>query len=228
MIIVGLASAGLVGALAANLVTTDQPGSAEPPADLARLEERMTQHEARFERFREEVLERLDAPPLPAPARAALEAVAVESELETPLADAVITEEAIEERVKKVIEEREKASREERAKRFAEAAAARESDYLDRLEKELGLTAYQRGELERIFERRRTAMNEFREKMFSSAGRLSPEERTAMRDEARKLREDTDAEIKELLTPEQYQTFQTQQPSRGGGPFRGGGGGRGR
>jgi hypothetical protein len=223
LVFAGLAAAGLVGALAAHLVSTEPETASQPPTVDSGLEDRVARLESSFERFREEVLTRLDAPPLPESAPTALRADPASAELAAPLAEASLSDDVIKEKVKAAIEERAKAQAEERTKRFAAMAAERETAMLDRLEGELGLNAHQRDELEKILANRRTAMMEFREKMMSGDGG----DRETMREEMRKIRDDSNAEIKALLTPEQYETFQSQQ-SRGGGPgggFRGGGGG---
>ena len=215
-------AAGLVGGGLANSLLQGDPVSAQksdaPDAALARLDDL----ESALERI-EERLHRLEvAPPMAdAPAATPVPARANEEETASAAVAVDVPDGLLEEKIRDVVAEREKADREERDRRRTEFETARQNELMDKLN-ELGLNSYQQEQLTAILAKRRESMSKFREAMFSREGGV---DRGALRDEMHTVREQTNTEIQELLTTDQYAAFQ-QMDSSGRGSGRGPGRGR--
>ncbi len=216
---VGLA-AGLLGGGAATYFLAADPApdlkANAPDAGAARLD----QVQAALERI-EERLHRLEvAPPMSnAPAGAAIAESAVKLADELAASPDGPSGEDLKEKILDVVQEREKSEREARSRMRSEFQEARQAELINRLN-ELGLNSYQEEQLSAILAKRRAAMEKFRQRMFSGEEGL---DRNAVREEMHTVRAETDREVEELLTTDQYAAFK-ELDSGGRGPGRGGGG----
>ena len=218
---IGLA-AGLLGGVAGTYIrasgSAPELSSSVPDAGAARLE----QIQEALERI-EQRLHRLEvAPPMsngPA-AGAIVESAALPAD---DFAAAASPDSPLDEDLKvkilDVVQEREQSEREARSRMRSEYQAARQTELMNRLD-ELGLNSYQEEQLSAILKKRREAMEKFRQRMFSGEEGI---DRAAVRDEMHTVRGETDREVEELLTTDQYAAFQ-EMDSGGRGPGRGGGG----
>jgi hypothetical protein len=235
--IVGLAAAGLVGALAAVLVLKDHAAPAEtsaaPAADgalVADLLEKVDRLDRRIE-----VLEKTAMKAAPPPA-------AIRPTDDVPdlaeNAPASITPETLDARVKEAMQKERTEQMEAMGQRFAARAAQWEKGMIGRVAEQAGLSSYQQEELAKLLEKRREAVGSYFRNMFApgrqdsgrqDSGRQSqdsgsPPDMTKMREEMEAAGKEAEEEIKALLTPEQYEVLQKEQRSAFGGW---GGGGRG-
>jgi hypothetical protein len=219
--LIGVA-AGLLGGGASVLLFAPGPAPdarpGAPDAELARLD----QVDAALARI-EERLHRLEvAPPMAAaPTAVAIPGTPMEEAATPAAAIADVPADQLEDKIRDVVAEREQAQREEWTKRRSESEAARQAELMEKLT-ELGLNSYQQEQLAAILEKRRESMNKFRQAMFS---RDEGVDRSALRDEMHTVRQETDTEIQELLTTDQYAAFQEMDSGgRGSGRGRGGSG----
>jgi hypothetical protein len=233
-LILGLAAAGVVGALAATLVTKDHAVSADaaPPPDRAdaRLAEAIEKIDALARRV--EVLEQtsLDR----AVAAAEPPALTPEQLSEAAGAAAPVTEDELKEKVKEMVTEARNQEWEQMGQRFAARAAEREAGMVKRLGETAGLTTYQQEELTKLLGARREAMGNFFRTMFTPGEQTEPVDMRKLREDLETVRAETDEQIKALLSPDQYDAFTKEESSmrgpgfmRGMGGFGGGGGGGG-
>jgi len=222
LIAVGMGAVGLVGALAGVYIGSDSPAIPEADSqDMSRVNARLDELQTEIARLREEMLRRDTAVAAPM-AEAPVEPSALEAAEAVPVA--AMRDEDLKAKVLEVVAEKDKAEREARRKRETERAAERETAMMDRLTEELRLTGYQQEELKKIWLARREAFSTLRERMMSGDGG-----REGIRDEFRKIREESDLKLKEILDAQQYETWSTLNTGRGGGfgGFGGRGGGRG-
>ena len=217
ILIVGFAVAGVFGALAGTLFRSERVEVASAPTDTARIDSRLQSVEAELARLRDgqTALMRTARESVDAPVAAAAPAAAAAESVPVP-----VEEGALKDAVREVVEEQAREAREQRAEREATMAAERESRMLERMQESLQLTPYQQDQMKDILGRRRAAMLALRDKIRSSDGPPSDE----VRQEFQKTREQFDAELAQVLSPAQYETFKASDGA--GGP--GGGGGRGR
>jgi periplasmic protein CpxP/Spy len=228
LILVGLV-AGLIGGIAGAVIMTpssDAVVNAGPPSDrMARLDDL----EAELSRLREQVRQWELAPPMAmAPGSATIPG---ETEATAPAASAAsglpIQEAELKEKILDVVAEREESEREARSRMRTEMEAQHTADTLKRLTEELQLDAYQAEQLAAILAARREAMGKFREKMFAGMQDANQVDRQALRDEMQKVRAESDQQVKDLLSPDQYTKYEEiSSQSRGPGRGRGGGFGR--
>jgi ATP/maltotriose-dependent transcriptional regulator MalT len=129
------------------------------------------------------------------------------------------------EAVKTAVAEEQRKRQEAMGERFAAMAKARESSLLDRLVEEHGVTPYQRGEMEKLLERRRQAIGEMFRTMFSGQEGGQPQDFMKIREKMGEIRQETDQEIQALLSAPQYEAFKAEDRMGGPGFMRGGGGG---
>ncbi len=224
--ILGFGLAGVLGAavavLAMNIGAEEidriEGGDARAIAQLEQLSARLERIENRME-----VMEK--APPMPA-GQAVAPAVVIPSAAEDiTVLDAGTLSPEIDERVRELVKENQANQMQQTGKRFAAMFKQREAGMLDRLTENNGLSAWQRTEMERLLERRGKVIGEVIRSMFGQEGDGSVDLAT-IRKKAEDVRKETDLEVKEILTPEQYEAFQADSANRRGGPW--GGGGRGR
>jgi hypothetical protein len=215
----GLAGGGAAVLLSGNEAAGDSAG-APPPSEAA---EEIAELSRRIAALEEEVRTLRAAPPMAeAPAAPIAEPETAE---ETAAASAAAPlPEAIQEQVAKEVRESRDKEREAMGRRFSEMAKQREAGALDRMVEKHGLTAYQREEMEKILERRRQAIGEFFRQMFAP-GEGEQADLGEVRKKMADVRDETEKEIQALLSPDQYEAWQTEQP-RGRGPGFGPGGGR--
>jgi hypothetical protein len=230
--IFGFALAGVLGAAVAMLASNFGSATPMPTTDTAsKSAAELEQALARVERLeaRVEILEK--APPMAngstlAPAAS----MSGSSEADaSPIASA--DAEAIDERVRELVKETQTNQMKQMGKAFEGMAKQREAGMLNRLAKENGLNDWQRTEMERLLERRRAAIGEFFRSMFGGEGGEGgqPVDMSQIRKKIEDVQRETDEEIKTVLTPDQYEAFQSDEANRRGGPFGGGrgpGGGR--
>jgi hypothetical protein len=222
----GFLGAGLVGALAAQILFPPPEPTVDRPGDPAHLASRVADLEKNVDLLAGQVRLLETRPPTVLEAAPAPGDDGVGPSEPGEAAPAVAGGE-LEEKILDVVERREEEERRARDERRAAMAAEWEAAMLTRLQEELSLDAYQKEELARILAERRERMTALRDRYFSGEGRGGPEQAGLFREEMQKVREETTAKIQELLTPEQFEAFQSQ--DRGGrGGFGGPGGGRGR
>ncbi len=177
--------------------------------EAARL--KITNLEQETARLRREIAGRSAAP---SPESEAVSAPGPAAPSPAAIADYLKTEEG-----KKLLEEGIAAAQ---ARRDAERRARGIQVGLSRFAEQAGLTDYQTEELTKIVGNYTRRMRDVWSKLRGSRD-LSPEERSRLRQEimaeTQKLRAEMDAEVKNLLTPEQYEAFR-RQPLRSRG-FRG-------
>jgi hypothetical protein len=129
----------------------------------------------------------------------------------------------LEEKVRELVAQTDRRRLETWGNRFAEMREQREKSMLDRFQDEQALSSYQREQLDRILARRRQAIGEFFRTMFSE-GADRPD-MDAIRRKVADVREETDDELKNVLTPTQYEAFtELESTTRRGPPWMGGGG----
>lgn len=223
-VIIGLAAAGALGGLvAAALVPAGGPGAASGDADLRRVSARLDEALDRLAGLESRLRVLEDAPPLAADLpveRPVAKAPPAASGAGEPPGPAVESEQ-FEERVKELVKESQAAQMETMGRRFATMAKQRETGILDRLSERTGLSPYQRDEMERLLERRRTAIGEFFRTMFSGEGAetVSPDQ---IRQKVADVQRETDEALGALLTPDQYEAFKAEDEMMRRGPFMGG------
>ena len=230
-IVLGLAAAGALGAFVSVVVTGDGSNGGAAPASSSdsELRARVDELVQEVSRLREDVKTLRLAPPMREIAPSAIPS----GDADVPMAmdaeaAAGAVPEAIRESVEAVVEEKQAEMQERMGRRFSAMREQREKATLDKLAEDHGLTAYQRTEMEAILAKRREVIGGFFRSMFS--GTEDEVDMAAARDKVRKVQQESDAQIKELLTAEQYDTYQPEQSQRGfmGPGMRGGpGGGRG-
>ncbi|MEN8151251.1 MAG: hypothetical protein ABFS86_15655 [Planctomycetota bacterium] len=226
LIAIGFIAAGVIGGVTSDLLRPDQPTA---PLDDGRdrIEAELSDLRTLVARQGEEIRALRDAALVAnEPARLA-GAPALEPDAETA---AAANEGEFEDKVAKVLEKKDQEEREARTQRMTAMMAEREKALLKRLQEELGLTDYQSEELGKIFGERRNAMMAIREKIFEGGRENVTQEQFAeMRENMQKSREESEEEIKNLLTADQYEAYQKQDTGGfGRGGFGPGGGGRGR
>jgi Spy/CpxP family protein refolding chaperone len=233
LIAVGFIAAGLVGGLAGGMLFAPEEAASSAPEEPSR----MAEWQRRVDDTLADIDDRLrlletapgyvaDEPEISSapPSPVATDGTSGGEGGETPLASA---DPELREKVLDIVEQKEKEDREARDARRAEMAEQFEAARLDRLAEQLGLNSYQKNELKRILAERRQKMLEMREKYFSGDGRPDPSQFALFREEMTKVREESGTQLQAVLTPEQYETFKEQdRGGRGGGPGRGGFGGR--
>ena len=205
-IVIGLACAGLVGALASGSLTDPAPPTTLGPADESKLARRVEVLESQIDRMKSELEVVRASSTRPAPVPDAHPSEAPKSR-EIPAPDAVVASMAdsrLRETVLSVLEERAQEQRAAKAKKMEEASAEREARMLDKMQEKLGLTPDQRTQLQDILARRREAISA-----------LPREER---RQKEREIRATYATEIQALIGEEAYETFQKRfSPARRGG-----------
>ena len=130
----------------------------------------------------------------------------------------------LQDKVLEAVEKNRAAEREEMGKRFSAMAAQRETSMIKRLEESAGLSAYQTEELTKLLGRRREAIGEFFRTMFGRRGGGEEVDFEAIQKKVADVRQETDEEIKALLTPEQYEKFTKEESTNRRGPWSMGGG----
>jgi len=219
--ILGFGLAGVLGAAVAVLaMTLGERETAPMERGDARDTALIEQLTARLERIehRMEVMEK--APPMSDGGVVAPAAVIPPSAEDTVLPAQPVTPEMVRELVKE-----DQANRmQQMGNRFAGMAKQREAGMLDRLTENNGLNAWQRTEMEKVLERRRTVIGEFFRSMFGQEGDGSVD-LASIRKKMEDVRKETDVEVQNILSPEQYKAFEADSANRRGGPW--GGGGRG-
>ena len=231
--ILGFGLAGVLGAAVAVLAMS--AGADEAPGakfDDSRISAQMEQLSARLDVLSErlEVIEK--APPMVGGSQAVAPTPFIPSgEDADPLAAQPMPND-FDERVAEAVKKNASTQMEQMGNRFASMAKQRESRALDSMVSDHGLNDWQRSEMERILEKRREVIGNFFRTMFSGNSE-EPVDMAKMREEAEKVRAESEEEIKTLLTQDQYKAYEESGLNRrgGGGPFgggRGGGGGGGR
>jgi hypothetical protein len=234
-IIIGLALAGVFGAVVGSLMDGAEP---PPTTTVARAETDPT-----VMRELEQLRKRMDALEKVAPMRALPEGVAVAeltSTIEEAVADAPavpeVTQDAVDEKVQKAIDAQAQKRREQQGRMMSDWAKRREATVLDSLAENHGLTPHQRGEMEKILDRRRAAMGEFFGTLFGGGGRTrrtagadagteQTPDMAAIGEKMQTIRAESDEQIKNLLSPTQYDAFkEDDRMGRGPGMGRGMGG----
>ena len=232
--ILGLAAAGAFGALVAAVILKEQPPATAPPEDVSRLDARFDELAGQIERLHRQVQLIQDAPPLPdAPDREvrATAASAEQGELAPPesLPDASLPPDELETRVREVLRKTREEEREARGQRWANWAQDRQKSMLDRLAENHGLTAYQRGEMEKLLATRREAIGSYHRVRFSASAADEGADLNKLRQAAESARTETDEAIKSLLSADQYEAYKKEEEaSRLGGMGGRGRGGSGR
>jgi len=211
---------GLVGGTASGLLgSTEVPPPVDPgsqDAILRRLDAvsmRLTQVENRIGQLELEgpATPLAEASPLPTgPGTPAEDEAPVTTAAEEPVREGDLRETILD-----VVEERERTARQARERRRAESDARRTTALLDRLERESGLDSFRRAKLAELLAARRETVETLRERMRRGGETMTEQVRDALREEIRQARDESDRQIEELLTPEQFEAYQRQ--SRGGG-----------
>jgi len=231
LIALAVLAAGVVGGVVSNQFRAE---NAVAPAEHGqdRIEAELSDLRTLVARQGEEIRALRDAGIVANEPSRLPDAPALEPEAEDPAAAA--TDSELEDRVAKILEKKEQEDRDARTQRFNAMIEEREKARLKRLQENLGLTDYQAEELGKIFANQRKAMTSMREKIFEGGREnVSQEQFAKMREDMQKLREDSDEEIKKLLSVDQYESYKKQDTGFGGGrgpgggfgPPRGGGGG---
>jgi hypothetical protein len=217
-------AAGVVGGVVSGQLRTE---SAPAPADGGRdrLEAELSDLRTLVARQGEEIRALRDAGLVANDPSRLPDAPALESGADAP---AAASEAELENQVAKILEKKEQEDREARTQRFNAMIEEREKARIKRLQDSLGLTDYQAEELGKIFATQRQAMLEMRTKIFEGGRENVTQEQFAkMREDMQKLREDSDEEIKKLLSVDQYESYKKQDTGGfGRGPGGGFGGGR--
>lgn len=226
LVLVGFALSGAIGAAVALLAGGDSSSRMEAPSGPSRLEARVADLETRIAAMQDEL--RALRSPAPAPVAAAaapLAADATAASEEAGAAAAAVADEKLDEKVREAVEKEQDAQREAIGRRFAAMAEEREKGLLDRLQEEAGLSAWQRTEMEKILARRRQAVGGFFRVMFGGEG--DGTDMTAFREKMQTIRTETDEAVKQVLSPEQYETWTKEDAATRRGPMFGGPGGGG-
>ena len=226
--ILGFGLAGVLGAAVAVLaMNVGSDEASDVKVDDSRGPAQLEQLSARLDRLadRLEILEK--APPM-SPGQAIAPAAAIPSAAPADPLAAEPPPGDIDDRVLKVVQEREANRAKQMGSFFSGMMKQREAGVLDSLAEDQGLNDWQRTEMEKILEKRREVMGTFFRTMMSGGGE-EPVDFTKLREEAERVRKETDEEIKNILTPDQYKVYEDSGLNRMRGPMgggRGAGGGR--
>lgn len=223
LVLFGFALSGAAGAAVAVLATHDTGTGMEAPPGLARVEARVSDVETQVASIRDAVRALRTPPPAPvATAPAPLAAGVPSSDAADPTAPA-LTDEKLDEKVREAVEKEQDAQREAIGRRFAAMAEQREMGLLDRLAEEAGLSAWQRTEMEKILAKRREAIGSFFRVMFGGGGDTT--DMGDFREKIRAIRQESDEAVKQVLSPDQYETWTKEDAATRRGPMFGGPGG---
>jgi hypothetical protein len=229
--VLGFALAGVLGAAVAvlamnigsseatDIVRDDARGTAEVE-QLVALVDRLTD--------RIEVLEK--APPMSGAPGVVAPAAAIPSDPDGEAAAGQPLSPAIDERVKELVKENQASQMERWGKGFANMAKQREGGMLDRLAENHGLNDWQRTEMEKVLDKQREAIGAFFRGMMGGEGEgEGAMDFTKIREKMGEVRKESNVEIQNILSPEQFKAYEADPANqRGGrGPWGGGGGGGG-
>lgn len=226
--ILGFGLAGVLGAAVAVLAMSARADEATGARfDDSRISAQLEQLTARLDVLSERIQVIEKAPPMVGGGQTVAPAAAIPSEESAdPLAGQPLPND-FDERVAEAVKKNASTQMEQMGNRFASMAKQRESGVLNGLAENHGLTDWQRTEMEKILEKRREVIGGFFRTMFSGNSE-EPMDMAKMREEAEKVRVESEEEIKTLLTADQYKAYEESGLNRmggGGGPW--GGGGRG-
>jgi hypothetical protein len=204
--VIGFIGAGLAGAVGGRVLFPVEAPLTGDPGVPARVTARLDDLEAQIARLSETVNRDL-APPLPDPiVRVDGRVPHAEEPAQDP--DVVVlevSEGVIEEKVREAIDERVKAQREEHERRVATQKEQKVQAWLEKWQKELGLTDYQREELGKQFRLRQKAIDDYKRTIAERGSDITEAEKALLTQEVKDVVRQSDAELKSLLSTQQYE-----------------------
>jgi DNA repair exonuclease SbcCD ATPase subunit len=215
LILIGFLGAGVVGAVAGQILftPTEPPTSTDP--EVARLVKRIDDLESESARMRDEI-GRLSvaapAPAAPGEAPALVPADVPRPEAVTPADPApvpsgLVPEERIEEKVRETIQEIAKDQREKKERWAALKQAEKEKKWLEGIAPKLGLSGQQVEDLTKLLEKRRKAIFAYNRAKEQLGPDAPPERREALEQRIRAFGQTLDEELRLVLSTEQYEAI---------------------
>jgi hypothetical protein len=210
---VGILGAGVVGALAGQVLF---PAEAPPPAahtGLAKLEARLDEVSREVERLGDAVRILRDAAAIPnaLPPAEALPPGDVDDAGE---AGALIPDSVLEEKVRETVEKIAADAREERARKAEASVRQKEKAWLDGIRERLDLTDYQVEEMGKLLLRRRRAIAAIKAKWAERGASITDAEKATLMKAGETLGQRLDEELQKLLSTSQYESLQEMKAER--------------
>jgi hypothetical protein len=221
-LILGLVAAGAIGALAATVMHPTDDGGAAPPAP--REDPRVDSLVAAVEQLRQDVAMLRAAPPVAAESPAMRTAGSAEAlngadspeDAADPAAAAPKGEE-FEKAVADAVAKSRQKEMEAIGKMWTDRAAQREKGMVTQFAKDQGLSDYQRDEMIKLMDKRRERLSPLYRAMFTPAPDGETRDFARIREDMQKVRDETQEELKGLISVDQAEAFQKQESSRRGG-----------